>query len=64
MANDHRWLVGAALVGVGVVGRDPGSSTPGGKGFVCAATNAPTPAQTPNTPSQSVSFTQRGTTGA
>src|SRR5438034_4445974 len=57
----HRCSTGGPLVGTGVVGRAPGSSTPGGKGFVCAATKAPAPAQTPNTPSQSVRFTQRGT---
>ena len=34
----QRWLVGAGLVRTGVVGRAPGSSTPGGNGFVCAAT--------------------------
>src|SRR5207244_5498557 len=58
----HRSLAGGELVGAGVVGRAPGASTPGGKGFVCAATKAPAPAQMPNTPSQSVRFTQRGTT--
>src|SRR2546422_469585 len=57
----HRCSTGGPLVGTGLVGRAPGSSTPGGKGFVCAATKAPAPAQTTNTPSQSVNFTQRGT---
>src|SRR5213080_4214757 len=61
MARLHRSLAGDGLVEGGVVDRAPGSSTPGGNGFVCAATNAPAPAHTANTPTHTTIFSPRRT---